>query len=228
MSDRLIRISLDINVLVADLLGTIKGRKGTAARYLVDAVRNGECDAGPAQLITSVPVIENWANVLMRLFNYDKDSAEETAWLLHDYALEGPLALRPSIIVGAGHIPFASEEEELAAARTHLNASSAKLFDEITDDRHVLLGAIGGEADLLATNDVDDFHRGPAQSFSGRDVMLFPTAASSLVIGRPSFLAFWLRQGVIPDAVFLADHVDELSIAGWPGNLDQTPDTPTF
>ena len=57
----------------------------------MDAVRNGESDAGPVQLITSVPVIENWASVLVRRFNFDKD--EETAWLLHDYALEGPLTV---------------------------------------------------------------------------------------------------------------------------------------
>lgn len=120
MTQRVVRICLDINVLVADLLGTIKGKRGTASRYLVDAVWNGECDAGPVQLITSVPVIENWTSVLIQRFNYDKDSAEETAWLLQDYALEGPLAIPPSIVVVAGHDPFASEEEELASAQAHL------------------------------------------------------------------------------------------------------------
>lgn len=215
MTERAIRICLDINVLVADLLGTIKGRKGTASRYLVDAVRNGECDAGPVQLITSVPVIENWASVLIRRFNYDRDSADETAWLLQDYALEGPLAVPPSIMVGAGHIPFASEEEEFAAAQAHLDASDAKLFDEITDDRHVLLSAIGGKADLLATNDVDDFERAPAQALSNRtDVILFPTIGSSLAIGKPSFLAHWLRQGIVPDAGFIASHPDEFVLPG--------------
>lgn len=213
MTERAIRICLDINVLVADLLGTIKGKRGTASRYLVDAVRNGECDAGPVQLITSVPVIENWASVLTRKFGYDKHSAEETAWLLQDYALEGPLAIPPSIMVGAGHVPFASEEEEFAAAQAHLDASDAKLFDEITDDRHVLLSAIGGKADLLATNDVDDFERGPTQAFSNRtDVILFLTIGSSPVIGKPSFLAYWLRQGIVPDAAFIASRLDEFIV----------------
>ena len=215
MTERAIRICLDINVLVADLLGTIKGTKGTASRYLVNAVRNGECDAGPVQLITSVPIIENWASVLMRRFNYDKDTAEEIAWLLQDYALEGPLSLPPSVMVGAGHIPFASEEDERAAARAHMEASNKKLFDEIADDRHVLLGAIGGDADLLATNDVDDFDRGPAQAFSNRtDVILFPTLGPSLVIGKPSFLAYWLRQGVIPDDEFIASRTEDFIISG--------------
>lgn len=99
MTERAIRICLDINVLLADLPGTITGRKSTASRYLVDAGRKGECDAGPVQLITSVPVIENCATVLIRRFNFDRDSAEKTAWLLQDYTLEGPLAVPPSIMV---------------------------------------------------------------------------------------------------------------------------------
>ncbi len=205
-----IRVCLDINVLVADLLGRLKGRSGTGSRYLVDAVRNGECDAGPVQLISSVPIIENWASVLVRRFNYDRDSAEELAWLLQDYAMEGPLALPPSIVVGAGHVPFASELEERAAARAHLAAGDDKLFDEIADDRHVLLSAIGGKADLLATNDVDDFNRGPAVSFANRrDVILFPTSGKPVVIGTPVFLAYWLRQGMVPDAAFIASRPEE-------------------
>lgn len=31
MTERVVRIGLDINVLFADLLGTIRGRKGTAS-----------------------------------------------------------------------------------------------------------------------------------------------------------------------------------------------------
>ncbi len=214
MTERAIRICLDINVLVADLLGTIKGRKGRASRYLVDAVRNGECDAGPVQLITSVPIIENWAFVLMRKFNFDRESDDETAWLLQDYALEGPLAIPPSIKVGAGHVPFASEEAEVAAARAHLDASDAKLFDEIADDRHVLSSAIGGKADFLATNDVDDFERGPAQTLSNRtDVILLPTIGPSLPIGKPSFLAHCLRQGIVPDAGFIASRPDDFVLS---------------
>lgn len=179
----------------------------------MDAVRNGECDAGPVQLITSVAVIENWASVLVRHFKYDRLSTEETAWLLHDYAMEGPLAVPPSIVVGAGHIPFATEDEERAAARAHLIATDEKLFDEISDDRHVLLSAIGGTAEVLATNDVNDFERGPARTFSNRnDVILYPTIASSLVIGKPVFLAHWLRQGIVPDAGFLASRPDEFLV----------------
>jgi hypothetical protein len=32
---------------------------------------------------------------------------------------------------------------------------------------------------------------------------------SSLAIGKPSFLAHWLRQGIVPDADFIASRPDE-------------------
>lgn len=221
MTEQAIRICLDINVLVSDLLGTLEGKKGTASRYLVDAVRNGECEAGPVQFITSVPVIENWAAVLIKKFKYDRESSEETAWLLHDYATEGPLAIPPSIVVGAGHVPFATEQDERKAAQAHLTASEEKLYDEIADDRHVLLSAIGGQADLLISNDVDDFYRGPAQAFSNRaDAITYPRVAPPLVIGKPSFVAYWLRQGIVPDASFIASRPEEFvtqSAASTPG-----------
>lgn len=213
MSDRVLHLSLDINILYAERLAMLRGVRGTAAHYLVEAVRNGECDAGPVQLITSVPMIENWASVLVRHFGCDQDTAEETAWLLHDYAEEGPLGTLPNLVVGSGHIPFASEAAERAAAQQHIMAEDGKLFDEISDDRHVLLGALGGHADLLATSDVDDFNRGPARAFANRkDVILFPTATSALVIGSPAFLVHWLRQGIIPDACFIGDRSEEFCL----------------
>lgn len=211
MTDRTIRLSLDINVLFADLLATRKGFRNSASTYLVDIVRDGECPAGPVQLITSVPVIENWASVLERHFHYDRQSADEAAWYLYDYAVDGPLGTPPNIVVGSGHHPFATEQEEKAAASSNLG--QGKLFDEIEDDRHVLLGAIGGSADLLATADVDDFSRGSAITFTNRtDVVLFPTAHSSLVIAKPAFVVHWLRQGVVPDHSFLRQNAADFHL----------------
>jgi hypothetical protein len=208
VTDRVIRLGLDLNVLYAERLAAMRGVRGSAAYYLVEAIRNGECDAGPMQLIISVPVIENWASVLIRRFGYARDAAEEIAWLLHDYAQEGPLASPPSLVVGSGHMPFAGEAEELAAAAAQMEPG--KLFDEIADDRHVLLAAIGGRADLLATGDVDDFRRGPAVGLENRrDLVLFPTASASLVIAKPAFVAHWLRQGIVPDAAFVASRGEE-------------------
>ncbi len=75
--DRVIRLALAINVLVADLLAPRRGRRGTASAILVDAVRDGICPAGPVQLVTSLPIIENFANVLQRHFGYTASEASE-------------------------------------------------------------------------------------------------------------------------------------------------------
>ena len=97
MTDRVIRLSLDINVLFEDRLAVHRGTPGTASSYLVDAVREGYCPAGPVQLIVSVPMIENWASVLVPNFKYSNERAQETAWLLHDYASEGTIGTPPNI-----------------------------------------------------------------------------------------------------------------------------------
>lgn len=216
MNERVIRISLDINVLCADLLSTRAGLRTSAASFLVNAVRDGECPAGPVQLITSVPVIENWASVLQRHFAYTKEAAEETAGFLYDYATEGALGLPPNLVVGSGHVPFADEEAVRAAMAEHARPGNAnRLFDEIADDRYVLLGAIAGEADLLATSDIDDFFRGPATAFEGRtDVILYPAHKAPLVVGKPAFIAHWLRRGVVPDAIFIAENAGDFVPAG--------------
>jgi predicted nucleic acid-binding protein len=73
---RVIRLALDINVLVADLLSKRKNRRGSAASMLVDAVRDGNCPAGPVQFVTSVPVIENYSSVMQRHFGFTRFEAE--------------------------------------------------------------------------------------------------------------------------------------------------------
>lgn len=202
MTERVIRLAVDINVWYADLLATQRNRKGTASRYIADAVRTGTCPAGPVQLIISVPIIENWASVLQRHFGYSLPDANEQAALLYDYASDGAMGAPPSIVVGSGHVPFADQAAERQAAA----AKGGKLFDEIEDDRHVLICAIAGDADILVTCDVDDFKRGPARSIGERvDVILYPRMAGDLVIATPAFVRHWLEQGIVPDAEMLED-----------------------
>jgi hypothetical protein len=65
-------------------------------------------------------------------------------------------------------------------------------------------GQLAGRADILVTADLDDFIRGPAIRLQRPDVALFPFADTTLVVAKPSFAAHWLRQGVVPDAAFIA------------------------
>jgi hypothetical protein len=214
-AERTIRLALDINVFIADILSIGQGRRNTAATLLVGAVRNGICPAGPVQLVTSLPVIENCANVLHRRLGYDAAAADDRAWILQQYALEGPFSEQPYLIVGSGHIPFETEEQLRHSIADHLSRSEAdKLFHEVQDDRYVLETALAGRADILVTADVAGFAKGPAVRFQRNDVVLFPFADRTLVIAAPRFVTYWLWQGIVPDADFIVDHPqDFVSIA---------------
>lgn len=128
---------------------------------LVDAVAAGVCPAGPVQLVISVPMIESWANVLRRHFGFPLAAAEEMAWIARSYAVDGPLGLAPQIVVGSQFVPFERETDMRNAIRAHSrDDQTEKLFDEISDDRNVLLAALAGRAQLLATANLRDFARG--------------------------------------------------------------------
>ena len=207
--DRVIRLTPDLNILVADLLSRRRGLRPGAATMIVDAVRDGVCPAGPVQLVISVPMIEAFANVLQRRLGYARTVAEERAWLLADYALAGPLRDRPHVPVGSGFIPFETEGQLRQSIEARSRSSdTAKLFHRVQDERYVLETALAGRADILVTADLDDVMRGPVIRLERSDVALFPCAAMTLVVARPSFAAHWLRQGVVPDAGFIAARPD--------------------
>jgi len=210
---RVIRLTLDINIFVADMLAKIHGRLGTAASMLVDAVRQGACPAGPVQLVTSIPIIENYASVLRRHFAYTKHEAEEKAWLLERYVLDGAMPEYPRLVVGSGNVAFETEDQMRTAIATFtVSADANKLFDEVNDERYVLETALAGRADILLTSDIDDFTRGPAIKLEREDVVLYPFAGSRLVIAKPRFAAHWLRLGIIPDAAFVEEHPDDFQL----------------
>ncbi|MBS5905549.1 MAG: hypothetical protein KIC89_23155, partial [Acetobacteraceae bacterium] len=62
----LLRVCLDLNVWVADFLGTRWGRRGGSSPWLADAVRSGACPAGPLQLVVSLGMLDRLALVLVR------------------------------------------------------------------------------------------------------------------------------------------------------------------
>jgi hypothetical protein len=223
--DRVIRLTPDINVLIADQLSRRRGLRAGAATMIVDAVKDGSCPAGPVQLVISLPMIEAYANVLQRRLGYSRTEAEEKAWLLAEYALAGPVADQPYLPVGAGFIPFETEEQLRQSIEARWRSpDAAKLFHEVQDDRYVLETALAGRADILVTADLDDFIRGPAIRLQRPDVGLFPFGDMPLVIAKPSFAAHWLRQGVVPDAAFIVARPEEfMRAAGTRDIPGQTP-----
>jgi PIN domain len=212
--ERVIRLAVDINVFVADILSSRLQGRASASTRIVEAVRDGRCPAGPVQLITSLPLIENFANVLHRRLGYSSASADEKAWLLEQYALDGPMPSRPHLTVGR-YIPFETEQQLRQALKHQLRPeNAAKLFNEIQDDRYVLESALAGRADILVTADVGGFCKGSAVRFARNDVLLFPVADQTLVIGTPHFTSYWLFQGTVPDAAFVAGHPEDFVPVG--------------
>lgn len=208
--ERIIRLAVDINVFVADILSSRPQGRASASTRIIEAVREGRCPAGLVQFIASLPMIENFADVLRRRLGYSRSNADEKAWLLEQYALDGPMPSGPYVSVGSRYIPFETEEQLRKAAETQLGPENAeKLFNEVQDDRYVLETALAGRADILVTADLAGFRKGSAVRFTRDDVLLFPLADRALVIASPHFASYWLFQGTVPDAAFVVSRPDE-------------------
>jgi hypothetical protein len=97
-----------------------------------------------------------------------------------------------------------------AAMQSHAKAqqpgSVKKLFDENEDDRYVLLTALTGCADLLVTTNMNDFRRGVIREFGREDMFVISHAHHDLVVAKPFFAAYWLRQGCVPNAAYVYDN----------------------
>jgi hypothetical protein len=127
--------------------------------------------------------------------------------------MEGPMPDHPYVTVGTGYIPFETEAELRQAVKAFAGRVDAgRLFNEVRDDRYILETALAGRADILVTANIDDFIRGPAIQLERDDLVMFPFAGRILVIATPTFAAYWLRQGIVPDAAFIAARPDQFQV----------------
>ena len=206
------RLCLDINVFMADLLSKKTRILPTAVSPIVQWVDEARFPGGAVQLVVSIPMLEQWENVLLRHFNMAPEDAAAMADSLYNLSEHGPEGEPPHLILGSDFLPFASEKDMYAAMDKHTtvqpSASVKKLFDENEDDRYVFLTAIAGRADLLITTNMDDFRRGVIQDFGREDMFVISHAHHDLVVAKPFFAAYWLRQGFLPNAGYLYDNPD--------------------
>jgi len=173
----LLRLCLDLNVWVADFLGTRRGRRGGSSPWLVDAVRSGACPAGHLQLVISLGMLERLALVLTREFQVEADAAETLVRAMGSVASLGPAGDHPHAVIGGGVYPLRDEE-----------------------DRHVLEVAVAGEADLLVTANMADFESADIRKVGdGARLRLYPRPGrATLVIAHPDHARNWLRAGTSP------------------------------
>lgn len=174
-----LRLCLDLNVWVADFLGTRRGRRGGRSPWLADAVRSGACQAGPLQLVISLGMLDRLALVLTREFQVEADAAETLVRAIGSVASFGPAGDHPHALVGGGVYPLRDEE-----------------------DRHVLEVAVAGDADLLVTANMADFETADVLKVGdGARIRLYPRPGrATLVIAHPDQARDWLRAGMLPSA----------------------------
>lgn len=132
---RPVRVLLDINILVSDVLSRARGRRGTASQKLVDAILTGKLGETSIQLVISIAMLDRFHDVLLRL-GADAHGAEAARLALIDLAHSGPDALDPYLLLDRSDIPFALADEE---------------------DARVLAIAFAARADFLVTDNLADF-----------------------------------------------------------------------
>ena len=69
--------------------------------------------------------------------------------------------------------------------------------------------ALAGRADILVPQTSPASAKASAVRFTRDDALLFPLADRALVIGTPHFSSYWLFQGTLPDAAFVANRPEE-------------------
>lgn len=229
---RVARVCLDLNVFFAALRGREKRISPSAASDLVDMALSGQAGTSAFQLVTSVPMLENWANILQRHFRYTAGDAQEQADILFAAASDGPLQIDPLVVVRSGFVPFATDEDVIREAQRFtalINAvgvgETASIFDEITDDRHVFLTALAGRADLLVTSNIQDFRIRKALIFTRDDVLVIPNVGHTVVVCKPGFAAYHLRRGICPSWAYLKENAEVMQMTINERNVE--PNSPT-
>lgn len=182
----LIRICLDLNVWVADFLGTRRGRRGGSGPWLADAMRNAASPAGPLRLVVSFGMLDRLALVFVRDFGVEPSAAEAAMLAIGAIAALGPAGDPPYAVIGGGVYPIRD-----------------------TEDRHVLEVAVAGEADVLATANLADFDMdGIDKIGDGSRVRIYMRPGSrSLVIAHPDQVRDWLRDGAVPAADIAGERI---------------------
>lgn len=86
----LLRLCLDLNVFMADLLSRRTPDRRGAASYLVAAVREGHCPVGPVQLVVSLGMLDRLRSVLIRLPGATADAVDRVVDDVTAIAANGP------------------------------------------------------------------------------------------------------------------------------------------
>lgn len=170
----MLRLCLDLNVWVGAFLAEKYGRQDTAAQSLVQAIRLGQSPRGPVALVISWGMLFRLNTVILRLTG-DKAVADRVMAIIAALAQDGPALT----LGGVGVLPLDDEE-----------------------DRHVLETALAGDADLLVTQNLEDFIQGDVAPLDdGHWYGLSRAPPQKLLIAHTYSAAAWLRGEPWPERV---------------------------
>ena len=141
---RPVRILLDVNILISDVLSRAAGKNGTTSQKLVDAMLSGVLGGQAVQLVISIAMLDTFRDVLLRLGG-KQDAVEAAAAALLDLTRNGPDGLDPYLLLDSSDVPFQLSDKEDAA---------------------VIATAFAGRADILVTDNLSDFESKDCKTFS--------------------------------------------------------------
>lgn len=183
--DRPLRVLLDVNIFVSNIMAHGLGRKGTASQTLISMVSHHQWGmAGRSQLVVSLAMIDTLETVLRRM-QFSDQRIKAYCGAILDVMRYGPEELDPYLILG-GEEQFAMPDVEDAA---------------------VLATAIGAKADLIVTDNLRDFVTKDASVLdtqvietraSGQrrlQVLRYQSGSADLVIAHPFDVMQWIRLG---------------------------------
>jgi hypothetical protein len=167
-----LRLCLDLNVFVANLLARAKGCQGTACQALVAAAWRGRCAAGPVQLVISWGMLDRLEDVLRHQLGIGRGTAQRYRASLAALAVAGPSGLPPSLTLGG---------------------TGVVLLHDI-EDRHVPETALAGRADWLVTTNLDDFAVPGDRVVAEGQLVVRVGPPRELQLVHPFLAAEWLRR----------------------------------
>lgn len=163
--DRAVRVLLDVNIFVGNIIAHDRGHQGTATQALVDMVssrRWGLTDR--AQLIVSFDMMDTLETVLCRL-DYPEERIRAYCGAIADIMRYGPDRLDPYLVLGG------EEQFPLTDA----------------EDARVMATAFAARADILVTDNLKDF--------AGKDALVVDTQRIATRSGMRNLQAFRYRMG---------------------------------
>lgn len=183
--DRPLRVVLDVNIFVSNIMAHDRGHKGTASQTLVSMISSQKWGlADRAQLVISFEMIDTLEKVLRRL-EFSSARVEAYSNAIIDIMKYGPDGLDPYLILG-GEERFAMSDQE---------------------DIGVLAMAFGAKADILVTDNLRDFTTKDAAiidtqvvetTASGRRILQalrYKIGNADLIVAHPFDVMQWMRSG---------------------------------